>query len=126
MPPHEMIGSLFAADERTFQVLFLGLPGELQDYWLANGQHCENFSGCEDFENVVPLRLYGDGADVSLSQHFEMMSVLPVLTSTSTTLDTRMVISVRSTTMTERSAVDAICSVVAWSFTALRPLAERS
>lgn len=88
MPPHELIGALFSFDERLFQQLFLGIPGDLEAYWLANGRHCEDLSGFDDFRRVVPLRVYGDGADVSRSQHFELISLLPVLTSASTTLDT--------------------------------------
>ena len=124
MPPHELIGALFSFDERLFKQLFLGIPGDLEAYWLANGRHCEDLSGFDDFRRVVPLRVYGDGADVSRSQHFELISLLPVLTSASTTLDTRMAVSIRSTTVTEKSAVDAICSVIAWSFAALRSSVE--
>ena len=72
----------------------------------------------EDASTVIPLRIYGDGADAQ--QHFEIMTVLPILASSSSTLDTRILCSVRNTEKTTVEARQKILVVLAWSFESLR------
>lgn len=74
----------------------------------------------QDLSTLVPLRLYGDGADAQ--QHFEIMTILPVLASNHSTLDSRILCSVRNTYKTTTECRRQILEVLAWSFKALRPL----
>ena len=66
------------------------------------------------------VRLYGDGADAQ--QHFELMSLLAVVTSSSSTLDSRIALSVRNCNRTTAESRQIICTVIAWSFHSLRYL----
>ena len=66
------------------------------------------------------VRLYGDGADAHRAQHFELMSLLAVIPGSSSTLDSRVPLSVRNTNKTASESRQVICSVLAWSFDALR------
>ena len=68
---------------------------------------------------VVPLRVYGDGADSHRNQAFEMFSLLPLLGPKSSTLDTRVLLGVRNTVYTMNSCRDAILDVISWSFSSL-------
>lgn len=80
------------------------------------------FLGClltsKDQRRFIPFRVYGDGADSS--QPFELFSILPVLCSSSSTLDGRLVTAVRNTHQSHDSTRDKILGVIAWSFQALR------
>jgi hypothetical protein len=69
------------------------------------------------------VRLYGDGADAQ--QHFELMSLLAVLGGSSSTLDSRLALSIRNSNRTSSEARTLICEVIAWSFDSLRTLVER-
>ena len=69
----------------------------------------------------LQVRLYGDGADAQ--QHFELMTMLAVVTSSSSTLDSRLVLSVRNTHRTTVECRDLINEVIAWSFESMRNLA---
>lgn len=74
----------------------------------------------KDKSTCVPLRIYGDGAEAQ--QHFELMTILPVLASNHSTMDSRIVISVRNTQRTTAACRYRILEVLAWSFKALRLL----
>ena len=71
----------------------------------------------------MPLRIYGDGADAQ--QHFEIMTILPVLSCSSSTLDSRVLCSVRNADKTTNQARKDILDVLAWSFESLRILVEK-
>lgn len=75
-----------------------------------------------DLAWTIPLRLYGDGADAHRNQSWEMFTMLPLLGGTSSTLDTRLLLSVRNTTYTMSDCRDSILQVIAWSFECLRTL----
>lgn len=75
----------------------------------------------QDIFTCIPLRIYGDGADAQV--HFEMFTVLPVLSASSSTLDSRLLTCVRNTDRTTPQARQSILEVLAWSFKALRNLA---
>ena len=129
MAPHDLIHTIFAYDEWLFQSLFLGAPGDIEDYWDHNWQHALNFPEFDDraiWEQIIPLRIYGDGADVNKSGtlHFELLSLLPTLTASSSTLDSRLLLAVRSTYHTDPSALHDLSAVIAWSFEALSCLAN--
>lgn len=64
------------------------------------------------------MRIYGDGADAA--QKFEIMSILPVLCASSSTLDSRILCSVRNADKTTSEARDLVLKVMAWSFASLR------
>ena len=66
----------------------------------------------------LPMRIYGDGADAQ--QHFEIMTVLPLLTCSSSTMDSRILCSVRNCDKTTNEARRLILEVLVWSFQALR------
>lgn len=68
---------------------------------------------------LIPLRIYGDGADAQSNQHFEMITLLPVLSASSSTLDTRLLMAVRNSDKTMVECRTKILEVVAWSFRAL-------
>ncbi len=119
MPPHEVVASFYAYDERLFHATFCGAPGDLQEWWLHNMDHAEHFPGL-DLDCALPLRLYGDGADSTRSQHFEIVTLLPTLACSHTTRDSRIVLSVRSAVHTGHKALELISEVLAWSFEALR------
>lgn len=68
---------------------------------------------------MVPLRVYGDGADAQSNQHFEMITVLPILSASSSTMDTRILVAVRNSDKTMDECRTKILEVVAWSFRAL-------
>lgn len=68
----------------------------------------------------MPLRLYGDGADAHNAQHFELMSMLPILCASSSTMDSRLLLTVRSCDKTTTQTRTDILTVIAWSFEALR------
>lgn len=74
---------------------------------------------------VLPYRLYGDGADSSQGQHFEITSVLPLLAESSSTLDTRVCLAIRNTVTTSDRARDLIHECVVWSAEAARARALR-
>ena len=92
----------------------------VQDFCFGNF----NLSGTpkllksKDAKTCVPLRLYGDGANAQ--QHFEINTILPVLACGHSTLDTRLLCSVRNTQKTTVKARTDILVVLAWSFEALR------
>lgn len=71
---------------------------------------------------LAQVRIYGDGADAQ--QHFELMSLLAVVTGSSSTLDSRVALSVRNCNQTSPEARKLICDVVAWSFDSLRSLVQ--
>ena len=73
---------------------------------------------CQDPSKCVPLRVYGDGADAQ--QHFEVFTILPIMGCSSSTLDTRLLCSVRNTERTTNEARKRIVEILAWSFEALR------
>lgn len=66
---------------------------------------------------MIPFRLYGDGADAQ--QHFEIMTMLPTLAVSSSTLDSRILLSVRNTDKTTTVARTRILEVTSWSLKAL-------
>jgi len=66
----------------------------------------------------LPMRVYGDGADAQ--QHFEIMTVLPLLTCSSSTMDSRILCSVRNCDRTTNEARRLILEVLVWSFEACR------
>lgn len=68
----------------------------------------------EDTDFTIPLRIYGDGADAQ--QHFEIVTILPVLASGSSTLDTRILCSVRNTDKTMVETRHKILEAIRWSF----------
>ena len=72
----------------------------------------------EDRRLCIPLRLYGDGADAQ--QHFEIFTMLPVLSTSSSTLDSRILLSVRNCDKTTVKAREDILQTLAWSFESLR------
>ena len=74
----------------------------------------------QDLSTCCPLRIYGDGAEAQ--QHFELISILPVLACGHNTLDTRLVCAVRNSQKTTTAARHQILIVLAWSFEALRSL----
>jgi len=63
--------------------------------------------------------LYGDGADAQSQQHFEIITILPILESSSSTLDTRLLTCTRNTSKTLAVARTKILEVITWSFHAL-------
>ena len=74
----------------------------------------------EEYKWCIPLRAYGDGAEAQ--QHFEILSILPLMSCSSATLDSRILVNVRNTTKTASSARRTNLEVLAWSFSALRGL----
>ena len=68
----------------------------------------------------MPLRIYGDGADAHNAQHFELMSMLPVLCASNSTMDSRILLTVRNCDKTTNQTRTDILTVIAWSFEALR------
>lgn len=74
----------------------------------------------EDTSHCLPLRIYGDGADAQANAHFEMYTVLPVLSVASSTLDTRLLYAVRNTDKTSPESRKKILETLAWSFEAMR------
>ena len=69
-----------------------------------------------------PYRVYGDGADSHRNQSFEAITLLPCLSGSSSTMDTRILVSIRNTVSTASSARTKISEVIAWSLCCLRPL----
>ena len=121
MPPRETIAAIYNFSEELFHALFCGSVGELQEYWIHNADHSSNFPEYEgDFTHVVPLRIYGDGADTTRNQHMEILTLLPTLCASSATKDSRLLIACRSTVQTARAALGKLATVIAWSFEALR------
>ena len=137
MLPHDLFDTIYSRNFEMFCTLFVGGPGELESYWIRNSdltdEHPE-YVGLFD-KYILPVRLYGDGADSKRNQNFELtlgrcrgfagsnrlrMSLLPCLAAGSSTLDTRLVLSVRSTMATEPSASHVINEVIAWSLECLR------
>ena len=92
----------------------------IDDYWNNAGHDLKptfpEFHG--KFSRVIPLRIYGDGADAA--RKFEMFSLLPILSASSSTLDTRLVLAVRNCSRTYSDCRVKISEVLAWSFEALR------
>ena len=122
MPPHETIHAIYSFSEELFHALFCGTAGEIQEYWMHNGDHSDNFPEMEgSFHHTIPLRIYGDGADTTRNQHMEVLTLLPTLCTSSATKDSRILISVRSTVQTGNKALEKISTVISWSFEALRP-----
>ena len=74
----------------------------------------------KDTSRCIPLRIYGDGADAQ--QHFEIFTLLPILGCSSSTLDSRILLTVRNTEKTAPEARRTILEIIAWSFEALRTL----
>ena len=144
MLPHDIVSTVYKYQD-NFQMLFLGVPGRLERYWSENMDFfatleeasCEPWQTPQTFvglymllahaakqvrvqipkDNVVPLRVYGDGADAQ--QHFEIMTILPVLSASSSTLDSRILVSVRNSDKTTNEARYKILEVLSWSFNAL-------
>ena len=75
---------------------------------------------CKDTRTTIPLRLYGDGADAA--QKFEIMTMLPICATSVSTMDTRLLLSVRNSEKTTTAARAEILEVIAWSFESLRAL----
>lgn len=92
-----------------------------EDYWAKNGDLAEAI-GPMNPNTTIPVRLYGDGADATRNQKFEVSSLLPVLGLSHATLDSRIVLSCRNVGATTDEARDQINTVLAWSFECLRPL----
>ncbi len=104
--PHELVSSLFV-QPHIFHPLLTGEPGRLQWYWSQNADLMNCFDGLDpwltkmwgpksystmlqdgctayrlfrspkDPATTIPLRIYGDGAEAQ--QHFEIMSLLPLM-----------------------------------------------
>ena len=124
MLPHEMISSMYDGCSGLFHYIFTGVPGELEKYWLYNSDLAESLEIMADqFAHHVPLRLYGDGADARGRAHFELYSILPVLSCSGSTLDSRLLVCVRNTNTTTHTR-QTICQILAWSFSALRDFDE--
>ena len=68
---------------------------------------------------TLPVRLYGDGADATRNQKFEVTSILPVLGLSSATMDSRIMLSCRNVCATGAGARDLVHKVIAWSFQCL-------
>lgn len=126
--PHELVGCIYSKIFDTFVSLFLGAPGDLQSYWERNSELMEEHAELSGkfFDSVVPYRIYGDGADSKRNQHFELTSMLPCCASGSSTLDTRIVLSIRSTTGTSSESFQIVNRVLTWSFEAMRHLANKT
>ena len=126
MLPHEITAELWEHPQIFFP-LFVGAPGDVEAYWNRSPDLEELHADLDGLrDHVLPMRLYGDSADSTKSQNFELMSILPVLAVASNTLDTRIVVSVRSTGATSSKASHKINEVLAWSFEAMRRMAERN
>ena len=76
----------------------------------------------EDLPWLVPLRIYGDGADAQRNQPWEMFTMLPILGMKSSTLDSRLLLAIRNTTYTTSDCRDLILETIAWSFDVLSNL----
>ena len=123
MLPHQLVSSVYNHSMDTFACIFLGAPGDLRDYWLRNADLMERhpeLSGPDFCDHVLPYRIYGDSADSRRNQNFELTSMIPLLSAGSSTMDTRLVLSVRSTTATSPRASHIVNEVLAWSFEAMR------
>ena len=94
---------------------------ELQTFWENNLDLAET---CSDLslDMAIPYRVYGDGADSHRNQSFEAITLLPCLSGSSSTMDTRILVSIRNTVSTASSARTKISEVIAWSLCCLRPL----
>ena len=73
---------------------------------------------------MIPYRVYGDSADSKRNQNFELTSLLPCCATGSATLDTRIVLAIRSTSSTSPESCHIINEVLTWSFEAMRHLAS--
>ena len=121
---------LYAITIRTYpnhvqQLLLSNLLGlhrdqELRTFWENNPDLAET---CSDLslDMAIPYRVYGDGADSHRNQSFEAITLLPCLSGSSSTMDTRILVSVRNTVSTASSARTKISEVIAWSLCCLRP-----
>lgn len=129
--PHELVSAVYHFDRGIFFSVFAGLPGDLERYWAYNsdlasalGMTWEDawFNSIvhtsKEYRSTIPLRLYGDGAEAQ--RHFELLSILPIMSVSGSTLDSRVLISVRNSTKTGSEARRSTLEVVAWSFQSLR------
>lgn len=122
--PHELIASMYAACDGLFSYIFTGLPGDLEEYWRYNSDLAQSLGiMAGEFVYHLPLRIYGDGADARGRACFELYSILPVLSVSSSTLDSRLLVCVRNTA-TVTDTRQTICQILEWSFAALRNLDE--
>ena len=67
---------------------------------------------------AIPFRVYGDGAEAQ--QKFELLSMLPLMSASHATLDSRILLTVRNCEKTHAQARTDILEVVRWSIEALR------
>lgn len=147
-PPHDIIRHMYNfSSGEIFFYLFTGLPGVAsQHFGVYVRSKCERtHENCtigltrgnrsllgwwwprleaqlpgvwRSFSKVIPLRIYGDGADAA--RKFEFFSLLPILACSSSTMDTRLVLSVRNCSRTYSDCRVKLAEVIAWSFEALR------
>ena len=71
---------------------------------------------------ACPYRIYGDGADSHRNQNFEAMTILPLMCRSHSTMDSRILLSVRNAAGTASSARNLINEVISWSLIQLRSL----
>ena len=95
---------------------------DVNRFWERNEDLAATCPDIPDLNLAIPYRVYGDGADSHRNQNFEAMTLLPVLASGSSTLDTRILVSVRNCQGTAASARTKISETIAWSLCAMRIL----
>lgn len=123
MLPHQLVSAVYHHSWDTFVAVFLGAPGELEDYWLRNTDLMDyhpELLGHDFPRHIIPYRIYGDAADSRRAQNFELTSMIPIMSCGSATLDTRLALCVRSTVATSPEASHVVNEVLAWSFEAMR------
>lgn len=96
---------------------------DCESYWSRNGDLAESV-GIMNPATTIPVRLYGDGADSTKNQKFEVTSLLPVLGLSGSTLDSRIMLACRNVGATTDQGRDAINTVITWSFKCLRSLVQ--
>ena len=94
---------------------------DLEKYWRDNPDLAAT---CPDLDlaQTCPYRIYGDGADSHRNQNFEAMTLLPLMCGSHSTMDSRLLLSVRNAGATASGARVLINEVIAWSLMALRIL----
>lgn len=149
MLPHDIVASMYDYhDGQQFFQTFVGVPGDtqcniyffpffplvkvylafatnifaskdLETYWRDNPDLAAT---CPDLDlaKACPYRIYGDGADSHRNQNFEAMTMLPLMCGSHSTMDSRLLLSVRNAGATASGARVLINEVIAWSLMALR------
>ncbi|CAL1130239.1 unnamed protein product [Cladocopium goreaui] len=125
--PHEILGTFYQFEAADLMMKLTGGPGALAEFW-SHEQTTEWFRNhpilrVTDPNFVIPFRLFGDGAESSRKQKFEILTlVLPVVSHanrSSATMDTRILISCMSGTYCNHYSRTRILETIAWSFEAL-------